>query len=146
MAVEIPTLGRILWYIDRDELVSAVEQQEPGGATPMTAVVTPFAGIVSKIHYTPRGVATERIDLAVCDPELGYRIVRDVLPLSEDRPGPGWKWPDIVTPAQMKAAKAAEDKSAKDEAAAEKKETAEKKEAEKKAEQKAEQKAEHDRR
>lgn len=83
-----PTVNRSVQYLDREEVVAAKEQgREP----------EPYAAIITRV-YTDRatGRIHDRVDLAVFDPELGYQIKRDVLPISDELEANGWRWPPFV--------------------------------------------------
>lgn len=86
-----PTVGRSVHYFDRDELVTANEQNRKP---------QPYAATVTRVYLDPStDDVSERVDLAVFDPELGYQQKRGVSRRSEDAPFSVWDWPVIEKPA-----------------------------------------------
>lgn len=109
-----PTVGRIVLYFDREEIVNAEQAKRRP---------EPFPAIITRVHKDLDGKPLDIVNLAIFDPEIGLQIARDVSP-GEDLDTPGlnaWYWPKIETPAQAAAAQKQEDKEDAAEAAAEKK-------------------------
>jgi hypothetical protein len=79
-----PTVGRIVHYLDREEVLSHGEMAQP------------HAGIVTRV-LTPA-----RVNLNVFHPELGSRPVNDVD--FGDHVG-GWTWPPMASGAPALTAK-----------------------------------------
>lgn len=76
----LPSVGRIVHYLDREAVMAHGEKASPYGAT------------------ITRVVLNERVDLGVFHPELGYQIKRDVD--MGDHVG-GWSWPPMAGPAKV---------------------------------------------
>lgn len=85
------TVGRVVHYYDREEIVNAdFAKRDP----------EPFPAIVTRVHRGADGEPTDLVNLAVMDPELGHQVKRDVSfggtvlptnPISAHR----WYWPPI---------------------------------------------------
>lgn len=98
-----PTIGRIVHYYDREEIVNAEQAKRKA---------EPYAAIVTRVHKDLDGKPLDVVNLNVFDPEVGVQIVRDVTPGEDaDTPTPHqWYWPKVETPAQAAAAQRQEDK------------------------------------
>lgn len=87
-----PSVGRIVHYFDREEVVTAREQ----GREPQ-----PYAAMITRVQLDPAtNEVSDRVDLAVFDPELGYQFKRNVLPQTDEQTATSWAWPPLVNGAQ----------------------------------------------
>lgn len=70
-----PSVGRIVHYYDREEIVNAhTEKRTP----------EPFPAIVTRVHKDQDGKPVDVVGLGVFDPEVGYQSKRDVRPGDPD--------------------------------------------------------------
>lgn len=89
MTLRQPTIGRIVHYFDREEVVNADGQGRPP---------EPFAATITRVLKDDQGKPTDVVTLSVLDPELGCSVQRDVHPGDDyDKPVAGlYYWPPII--------------------------------------------------
>jgi hypothetical protein len=81
-----PTVGRIVHYYDREEIVNAHNEKR---------AAAPYPAIVTRVHQDQDGQPLDVVGLAVFDPEVGQQIKRDVRPGDPDKAPEAncWYWP-----------------------------------------------------
>lgn len=73
-----PTVGRIVHYLDREQVVARKENAQP------------FAAVITQVTPAFNGNPVDTVDLGLFHPELGYQR-RQTVPQGD---GPGtWNWP-----------------------------------------------------
>jgi len=73
-----PTVGRIVHYLDREQVVANKENAQP------------YAGIVTQVNPARNGQPNDTVDLGLFHPELGYQLRRGV---PEGADAGCWHWP-----------------------------------------------------
>jgi hypothetical protein len=96
--MQAPSVGRIVHFHEREELVAARDQNREPQA---------YAGIITRVYADPTVKPTKgappavssRVDLIVFDPELGIQIKQNVMAQSKEVEINCWSWPPFVPPA-----------------------------------------------
>lgn len=85
MGAQVASVGRMVHYFDREEIVNADQQKRRP---------EPFAAVVTRVHKDQEGKVLDVVNLSVFDPEIGNQVKRDVRLGEKGAPEANrWYWP-----------------------------------------------------